>query len=373
MKFKPYEENFESDEEPPSMKVTSEALRDNSEKKDSEKTNNDKGGGKILQAAKIIIALGEEQAAQVLSHLDEKTIEKIMAEVVRIGSISPTEREQIIGHFQKEMENAENKLEGGSINAKKYIRTAFEDEDAEKRLERLEFKLEALDFHDIEKFSPNIVARTLSQEMAQTTALIFAFVKPSFAAKVMTALDGAYRVQVARKIAAMKKVSPEVAKTVYRSVLEKLESQADDSDESVEGEQRLSDILNHMNPRLEEKLLSSIEADEPDLVKRMRESMRTFHDLIRLTRDELRKLFEAFPNEQVWGRALKGAGKELIAHILAAVSANRAGDIRDEMKNAGPISVGEIEAARREIMDSVEALEEEGALILRKDREEYVD
>ncbi len=392
MDIKHYQESFEEDEEnmpkTPGVKITT-----NSKSKsvfepepETEAENRQPEGesapglanepakeSKVRKAAKIIIALGEEQAAGVLSHLDENTIEKIMTEVVQIRSLSQTERDRIMAEFQRDIRQVENVFEGGALSAKKLLRYAFPGDEAQKHLTRLENKLEALNFKELEKFRPDQVAGVLASEMPQTSAMIIAFSDPSFAAKILTEFDNAYRVNVAQKIASMKKVSPDIAGTVYKSVLQRLQAQSETGSETIEGEKRLSDILNHMNPRLEEKLLDSLAGDEPDLAERLRESMRTFLNLIQLTREELRIVMDAIPDERIWAKAMKGAGHDLIGFILSSVSANRASDLRYAMENTGPLPIAEIESARRDIMDTVDALETEGRLILRKDREEFID
>lgn len=334
---------------------------------------NDAKEQKIIKAAKIMLVLGEDHAAAVLRHFDDATIELIMAQAAQIPKIEPEEKEHLLKEFLATVQTLENNEYGGVDKARKYLETAFGEKKASEHIERIAGALDLQDFKELETFSPKTVAQVLKNEMAQTSAMILAVSSPSFAAKVLQEIDNALRVEISRKIASMKKVSPDILKTAYDKIIDKLRHFDEGALEAIEGEERLVEILNHMDRSSEDILLEALNPEDPEMVERLRDKVRLFEEIIQLNKNEVRRLMEKTREARLWGTALKGAGQELIRHILSSVSINRAADIKDEIDALEAVPLREIENARREIMNAVDALESEGVLVLRKDREKLVE
>ena len=328
---------------------------------------------RITKAAKIMLVLGEENAAAVLRHFDDATIELIMAEAAKIPKIEAAEKEVILKDFLATIQTLEKNEYGGVDKARKYLEAAFGSKKATEHMDRITGALDLLDFQELETFSPKTVGQVLKNELAQTSAMILAVTSPAFAAKILQEIDNTVRVDISRKIAGMGKVSPEVIKTVYDKIIDKLRHFDDTNLEAIEGEERLCEILNHMDRSSEDTLLDALAPGDPDMVRRLRDKMRLFEEIIQLTKTEIRRLMEKTGDTRIWGVALKGSGQELIRHILGSVSINRAADIKDAMDQVEVLPLREIENARREIMTAVDALEEEDVLFLRKDREKLVE
>ncbi len=70
--------------------------------------------------------------------------------------------------------------------------------------------------------------------------------------------------------------------------------------------------------------------------------------------------------------ALRGAGEEMKRHFFNSMSQNRASDVVEEMESRGRVTLREINLARNEIVRTARSLEEDGLLILKKKKEEFI-
>ncbi|HNC01481.1 MAG TPA: FliG C-terminal domain-containing protein, partial [Leptospiraceae bacterium] len=70
--------------------------------------------------------------------------------------------------------------------------------------------------------------------------------------------------------------------------------------------------------------------------------------------------------------ALRGAGDEIKRHFFTAMSQNRAADIVEEMDSRGKTTLREITNARNDILRIARELEEEGIIILKKRKDEFI-
>lgn len=328
----------------------------------------------VKKAAKMILALGEENAAEILKHLDPGSIDKVVSEMIKTRGLDNEEKSAILREFKKKLEE-QPAIRGGIDQAAKFLEETLGKEKADKHISNVKNKASQIDFTEIERFKPELISRILESELPQTSALILSSIKAPFAAKIMSKLDNAYRVTVSRKIATMGKVSPEVLRLAFENVLHRLnvmESQSPEELESIEGEAKLAEILNNLDQSSEDSILTSLGTEDPEMALRIKDKLRLFEDITQLTVKELRLVLSALPDQAIWAKALKGAGQTIISHIFSSVSANRASDIMSEMKLIENIPLKEIEKSRRTIMKTIETLEKEGKVLLRKDKETLI-
>ena len=59
-------------------------------------------------------------------------------------------------------------------------------------------------------------------------------------------------------------------------------------------------------------------------------------------------------------------------HFFNALSQNRAADVMDEIDNRGPVSVREINEARTYILTVARRMDEEGRIIIKKEKDDYI-
>lgn len=333
----------------------------------------EKKSEKLSRAAKILLALGEENAVRVLRHLDPESTEKLVSEILQIGRIDDTEKEQLLEDFHNQLSESRETLIGGKDEARKLIIRAMGEEKAREFIERLDSAETTVKFKEFEEYPAATIAGVLQEELPQTAAVVLSHLSPKFAASVLSEMDSSFQAQTAGRIARLAKIHPTALEAMYYSLKKKLESMEKEPEDFISGEDKLSAILNYMDQDSEETILSSIRTHEPDMAERIREKMFIFEDLIQLSKTEIRKIFETIPDESIWAKALKGSGKDLSRHILGSVSLNRSSDISEEIKRLSPVRLIEIEENRRIIMRAVEELEASGDILLRKEKEDYIE
>ncbi len=328
---------------------------------------------KIRKAAKILLSLGEEVAAEVLKYLSEKEQEALIREILEIGKVSPEERIKLLKELKDALKEERRVLYGGKEEARKLLEKALGKEKAEEYLKKVEEGFSLSRFRELEEYSPQALSKLLEGENPQIIALILSQLSPVYSAKVLQNFPSKLSAEVARRIAFMERVNPEAAKITYQMIRKKLENIPREEAVESKGVEKLAKILTHLDPSLEEKLLSEIEKEKPSLAEELKEKLYLFEDLIALDMREIQRIFERIGDREIWAKALKGADEELKNHILSSISINRAEDIRQEMELLGKVPKREVEEARKAIMRMAEELEKEGKIIFHKDRETFIE
>lgn len=324
------------------------------------------------RAAKLLLALGPEQAAAVLREMDAKDIEGLINEMARVRSISSDEKRQILEEFSRNLEGFEPPVRGGIEQAREFLKQGLGEDQAQEILSRLERRDLQRDFSFLEQIEPSLLATALSAEHPQVTAVALSYMNPKTAASVLKHLHPDRRSEVAKRIATTSRTHPDAVQRVAKVLRDKFEKRHEEIYSDTGGADALANILNHMDRSTEDEILGTLDKGDPDLYREVRERLYTFEELLNLEIREMRVLLSTVNDDYILAAALRGVNEELRRHFFNGLSQNRAADILEEMEVRGPISIREINEGRAFVLRIARRLEEEGTLVIKKQREEYI-
>lgn len=335
-------------------------------------TNSPKESKGANRAAKLMLALGVEQAAEVLKQLESSELELLVREMSKIESIDAQERDALLKEFKEFITENKAGLRGGVKEARKFLEAGLGHSATEKIMRRINHRDLYTDFAFLETIEPQALASVLSQEQAQVVAVALSYLKPKTAAEIMRYLPAKFRSEVALRIAKATKIRPESLQNVTQVLREKFEKREQESYSEVGGAQSLAQILNYMEREHESNILHSIEGDAPSIVEEVKEHLYTFEELLILSHKEVRLLIARIGDDVLLATALRGLHQDLRMHFFNSMSQNRATDILDEIERRGPVHIKEIQEARSYILSIARKMDEEGSIRIKKDKEEYI-
>lgn len=329
-------------------------------------------GNGVKRAARLLLALGADQAAQILKELEPREIERVMTEMSRIDHITGAERREILADFDSIVRDFEAPVRGGVDQARKILELSHGEDRASEILGKLTRRDLYADFSFLEKIEPAGLAAALAQEHAQIAAVALSFLKPRIAANVMRLMPDEFRAEIALRLARTARIHPEAVQRVAQALREKFEKRATEVFSEIGGTETLASILNHMDRRYEDEILGVIERKAPDLIDDVKDRLYTFEELLNLEQSEMRLLIARINDDMLLAAALRGAGEEIRRHCFNSMSQNRAADVLEEMDRRGPISVKEINEARAFVLNVARKLDEEGEIVIKKGKEEWI-
>ena len=320
----------------------------------------------------MLLALGPEQAASILKNLEPGEIEKLVIEMSRIERISAEEKREILEYFDAVVKDFDEPVRGGVDQARKILELSHGQDVANDIIGRLSQRDLFRDFEFLERIDPPVLAAALSQEHTQIAAVALSFLKPRIAAAIMRNLPGAFRSEVAMRIARTSRIHPEAVQRVARVLREKFEKRTAEIYSEIGGADTLANILNHMDRSEEDEILDVLGGAAPSVVEDVRERLYVFEELVNLDHREMRLLRTGIGDDLLLAVALRGAGEEIRRHFFNSMSQNRAADILEEMDRRGPLSIKEINEARSYVLTVARRLDEEGALVIKKEKDQYI-
>lgn len=334
----------------------------------------DKGSTKkgARKAALLLLSLGKEEAAKIMKHLDDKMIEEIIFEMSQIETINKEEREKILKEFKETVEQSSHGLKGGENTAKEILSKSVGTEKAEYILKKVNKKDINQDFEFLSEIDSQVLSSLLSQEAPQTIAVTLAYLTPKKAAEILKFFPPDMQLKIATRLANTTKTHPEAVLEIAKVLKKKYESRDKNELYSAGGAQSLADILNHVDKSMEETILKELNDKTPELANQVRDKLYVFEDILNLDQKEMRILINRLGGNELLVVALRGAGDEMKRHFFNSMSQNRASDIIEEMDARGRVTLREINMARSEILSIARELEEDGLVILKKRKDEFI-
>jgi len=320
----------------------------------------------IRKAAMLLIVLGEQTSADLLTQLSEEDVQKVSREVAKITAISSEQAEGVLNEFHQLSTAGTYVARGGIEFARKLLMRAFTPETAKRLLDRLAKALgtEAASFDAIQKADPQQLAKFIHNEHPQTIALVLSHLNPSQAAALLTSLPANLRSDVSLRMASLDQISPEVILKIAGVIGQKLMALGEFSRESYGGVRAVAEMLNRLDSGSSHEILDDIQKQDANLVETIRHLMFTFEDLLLIDPVGLKEVLGKV-DRKVLTVALKGTSEQLRNQVLSCMSQRGADMLREDMEALGPIKIKEVQAAQQQIISLVRKLEAEGVLSLK--------
>ncbi|GAB4255221.1 MAG: flagellar motor switch protein FliG [Deferrisomatales bacterium] len=317
----------------------------------------------VRKAAVLLATLGEEASKAVFPHLRDDEIQELGREIAVMERATAEEASEILEEFHHLTLARAYVIEGGVEYAKKLLRQSLPPERSRDILERL---LKYLDqgsgFETLKRADPRILSKIIQKEHPQTIAFVLSHLDPGKAAHAVSSLPTDLQVEVARRMANLEEISPEVVRKVSAVLDRKIDSMAGSSIE-IQGVKTVAEILNRMGRNESKEILDKLDQDNPELSANIRQLMFVFDDIQFLPEKAIQEILKR-ADKSVLTLALKGASQELQEKIFRNMSSRAVETLKEELSFMGPVRVSEVAEAQSTITEIVRQLEEEGLVVL---------
>jgi flagellar motor switch protein FliG len=320
----------------------------------------------LRKAAMLLVVLGEQTSAELLTQLSEEDVNKVSREIAKLTAISSEQAEEVLNEFNHIATAGDYVARGGIEYARKLLMTAFTPDVAKRLLDRLTKALgaEAASFDALQKADPGQLAKFIHNEHPQTIALVLSHLNQTQAAALLTSLPSQMRADVALRMASLDQISPDVIIKIAAVIGQKLKTLGEFSRESYGGVRAVAEMLNRLDSTSTREILTHIDQQDTNLAETIRHLMFVFEDLLLIDPMGLKEVL-AKVDRKVLTVALKGTSEQLRNQILASMSQRGADMLREDMEALGPIKIKEVDAAQQQIISVVRQLESEGVVSLK--------
>ncbi|PKL18697.1 MAG: flagellar motor switch protein FliG [Spirochaetae bacterium HGW-Spirochaetae-5] len=321
------------------------------------------------KAAVFLVSLGSDVSSEVFKHLREDEIEQLTFEIARLDKIEPDDKDKVLQEFQEMMMAQEFITQGGIDYARDILERALGTQKAIDIVNRLTSSLQVRPFDFIRRTDPSHLLNFIQGEHPQTIALILAYLDPQKSAQILAELPHNVQADVARRIAEMKRTSPDVLREVERVLERKLSTLASEDFTQAGGIDTVVEILNNVDRGTEKIIIEALEEEDPELAEEIKKRMFVFEDIVLLDDRSIQKVLREVDTQEL-AKALKGVDNEVQEKIFRNMSKRAASLLSEDMDFMGPIRLRDVEEAQQKIVNIIRKLEDAGEIVVARTGEE---
>ncbi|MCR4742693.1 MAG: flagellar motor switch protein FliG [Treponema sp.] len=319
------------------------------------------------RVAKFLLLIGEEQAAQILPHLNEDQIEKIIPEIASIRSVSKDEASVIMAEFSQLMEKT--KTGGGVETAREMLEKAYGKERAEQMLKKAMPLTTAKPFEYFEKTENERIYNLIKDENQGVQCMVLSYIPPKKAAAVINMMSPEDKKEVVLRLAKMGPVSPEVLRRVDQAMHEKSLHQTTEKSEIIDGRNALAQILKKMDLSSENDILSYLSEDDPDLGKDLRNRLFTMEDVLNADDKFIQEKLHEMSEVDI-AYLIADKNQDFREKILSNISAGRRSEVLDQEEILKPMRKRDVDFITQSFLGKLRTAFESGNIIIKGRNEE---
>ena len=313
------------------------------------------------KAAIVIMAIGEERAAQMFQRMDNEEIKYISQAMATLTSQKSEVVEELLVLFVSQFSSTGSVI-GGFENMERLLGSAMSSERAAEIMGDIRGPAGRTMWDKLAHIQEVTLASYLKNEYPQTIAVVLSKIVPDHAARVLTELPEKVANEVVARMLSGEPVKKEILKTIETTLSKEFMANLSRTSRR-DSHEMMAEIFNSFDRSTEGRLMAGLEEIDKEGAEKIKALMFTFEDLMKLDPGGVQTLLRDV-NKDDLAIGLKGATPDL-HDLFFGNMAERAGNIlREEMESTGPVRLKDVEEAQARIVAKAKELSEKGDIVI---------
>ena len=317
----------------------------------------------VVKGAILMLALGEEEAAEVMKYLGPREVQRLGAAMSSMKAVASEQLEAVLDDFRTETE--QNTSLG--LDSDEYIRTvltkALGEDKAASLLNRILGTRDASGIESLKWMDSQSVADLIRNEHPQIIATILVHLERYHACEILTYFSERLRNDVVLRIATLDGVQPTALRELNEVLTKLLTGNENLKKKPIGGVRAAAEILNFLSGEIEASVMDNLKNYDNDMAQKIMDEMFVFDNIIDIDDRGIQVLLREVQSESLI-IALKGSSQDLRDKIFKNMSQRAAAMMREDLESKGPVRLSEVEAQQKEILQIVRRLADEGQIML---------
>lgn len=322
-------------------------------------------------AAILLMMLGDEEAAEILSHLDPQEVQHLGSAMFDVADVS---EEQVEGVFDLFMNKAKARTTigfGAAPRIRAVMEHALGQERAETVLARITPPTRSRALDALRWMDAKTISGLIQREHPQIGALVLAHLETPIAADVLQMLPPEMQTDIVYRVARLETVTAEAIEELEEILVREVTRVSAAPAPVRGGASEVARIINNAKPGTDQRILRGLAKLDKGLAQRIEDELFVFDDLAGLDDKNMGILLRNIENDLLVV-GLKGADEKLRDKMLSCMSQRAADTIRDEMEERGPMRLADVQEAQKEMIAVARRLADAGTIMLAGRGEDYV-
>lgn len=315
------------------------------------------------KTAILLLSLTEEDAANILRHLEPKQVQKVGMEMAGMQDFT---QERISAVHKKFLDDIQRYSSVGLNNeefVRKALTVALGADKAGNIIDQIILGGGAKGLDSLKWMDARQVAQIIQNEHPQIQTIVLSYLEPEQSALIMNQFPEKVRLDLMMRISHLEEVQPAALQELNEIMEKQFAGQSGAQAAKMGGLKAAANIMNYLDTNVEGQLMDSIREHDEELAQQIQDLMFVFENLADVDDRGIQTMLREIPQE-VLMKAIKGADEMLREKFLKNMSKRAADMLRDDLDAMGPIRVSEVETAQKEILSIARRLADAGEIML---------
>ena len=317
----------------------------------------------VMRSAILMLALGEDEAAEVMKFLGPKEVQKLGSAMASMKSVGREQVETVVTEFLTEAGQNSNL----GLDSDEYIRSvltkALGEDKASNLLNRILQSRDASGIESLKWMDAPTVAEFIKNEHPQIIATILVHLEPDQASEIIGFFTDRMRQDVMLRIATLDGVKPIALRELNDVMTKLLTGNENIKKQTMRGIKVAANIMNFMSGDNEASVMEGLKSYDDDMAQKIMDEMFVFDNIMEIDDKGIQIMLKEVQSETLI-IALKGTTEEMREKIFKNMSTRAAEMMKEDLESKGPVRLSEVEAQQKQILQIVRRLADEGQIML---------
>ncbi|CAM3892543.1 flagellar motor switch protein FliG [Rheinheimera salexigens] len=317
----------------------------------------------VEKAAILLLSLSEEDAAQILKHLEPKQVQKVGMAMAQMVDLNQAKISAVHSLFIEQIQNFSTIGFQSEEFIKRALTAALGEEKAANLIDQIVLGGGAKGLDSLKWMDSKQVASIIRNEHPQIQTIVLSYLEPEQSAEILSQFPEKVRLDLTMRIANLEEVQPAALQELNEIMEKQFAGQAGTQTAKMGGLKAAADILNYMDTNVEGLLMDAIRENDEEMAQQIQDLMFVFENLVDVDDRGIQTLLREV-QQDVLMKALKGTDENLKEKILRNMSKRAAELLQDDLEAMAPVRVSDVEAAQKEILSAARRLSDAGEIML---------
>ena len=317
----------------------------------------------VEKAAILLLSLSEEDAAQILKHLEPKQVQKLGTEMAKVDDMTQTKITAVHKHFIEEIQNYSTIGFQSQDFVKRALTAALGEDKAANLIDQILMGSGAKGLDSLKWMDSKQVASIIRNEHPQIQTIVLSYLEPEQSAEILAQFPEKVRLDLLMRIANLEEVQPAALQELNEIMEKQFAGQAGTQAAKMGGLKSAANIMNYLDTAIEGQLMDAIREQDEEMSQQIQDLMFVFDNLVDVDDKGIQAILREVQQDALL-KAIKGADEELKDKIMRNMSKRAAEMLNDDLEALGPVRISEVETAQKEILSVARQLSDSGEIML---------
>ncbi|MEL7384543.1 MAG: flagellar motor switch protein FliG [Pseudomonadota bacterium] len=317
----------------------------------------------VEKAAILLLSLSEEDAAQILKHLEPKQVQKLGTEMAKVDDMTQTKITAVHKHFIEEIQNYSTIGFQSQDFVKRALTAALGEDKAANLIDQILMGSGAKGLDSLKWMDSKQVASIIRNEHPQIQTIVLSYLEPEQSAEILAQFPEKVRLDLLMRIANLEEVQPAALQELNEIMEKQFAGQAGTQAAKMGGLKSAANIMNYLDTAIEGQLMDAIREQDEEMSQQIQDLMFVFDNLVDVDDRGIQAILREVQQDALL-KAIKGADEELKDKIMRNMSKRAAEMLADDLEALGPVRISEVETAQKEILSVARRLSDSGEIML---------